>query len=242
MNQRRDDGYRAVRAVIYRDIARVVVIMSLIIVLVWIGSSPAQEWQVKALGVPAGSTALASTVPLCRDGDSFAPAWSSGAGVIVAELVVTTRWATYGNQQFPSGKYPMVGPAIVTSSIHIIDPTVSLKDVETYVNADPDLARSRQRGATEYFGPPPTPPALGWFLWKYGRFGFVCVLGVFAFVLWLLRPRFLRMLRRSRSGHCWKCNYDLDNTLPVCPECGSKAWTSSFDIFRRVPLRDSPTA
>lgn len=234
-----DDGYRAIRAVIYRDIARVVVILSLIIVLVWIGSSPAQEWQVKALGVPAGSTALASTVPLCRDGDSFAPAWSRGAGVIVAELVVTTRRATYGNQQFPSGKYPMLGRTVVTSSIHIIDPTVTLNDVEAFVNGHPVLARARQRGATEYLGPPPTPPALGWFMWENERFRFVCFLGAFAVVLWLLRPRFPRMLRRSRNGHCWKCNYDLDNTLPICPECGSKAWKASLDLFRRVPLSDS---
>lgn len=234
-----DDGYRAIRAVIYRDIARVIAMVSLLLALVWVGTSPAQEWQMKALRVSAGSTALASTVPLCRDGDSFAPAWNGGSGVIVAELVVTTRRATYGGQQFPSGKYRMLGPTVVTSSIHIIDPTVALKDVEAFVNADPDLARARQLGATEYLGPPPVPPALGWFMWKYESLTVVYILAILAIVLWLLRPRFPRMLRRSRNGHCWKCDYDLDNTLAICPECGSKAWKSSLDLFRRVPLSDS---
>lgn len=241
-----DDGYRAIRAVIYRDIARVVVILALLVAIVYVGSMRSQEWQLKALGVPRSAFGAQEKCSIFREGNSLTVLPSNASTPLVASVTIVTQRATYGDMApIQLGGYPgsglygdvFVGPETTTATFTFIAPGVSESELMEYMASDPIFV------AGLYSTPAPLqlgrPAKLGWVMWKYAKLPFWCGVAILAIILWILRPRFPRMLRRSRNGHCWKCNYDLDNTLPICPECGSKAWRSSLDLFRRVPLSDS---
>lgn len=243
-----DDGYRAVRAVIYRDIARVVVILALLAAVLWAWTTPAQEWQLKALGVKTGVLKQNSTATIYRNGDELSIVPRGANSVVAAKIELTATRVFYGTIKVPEIVADVFEAEHTTTTTTILSlhPEVAEGDIAEFIRTDNNFSRSVMMPGIGVFAPPTRPavrPAhLGWVMWKYAKLPFWIGVALLAVVLWLLRPRFPRMLRRARRGHCWKCNYDLDNTLPTCPECGSKAWTSSFDIFRRVPLRDSPTA
>lgn len=247
MNQRRDDGYRDVRAVIYRDIARVVVILALLAAVIYVASMRSQEWQLKALGVKTGVLKQNSTATIYRNGDELSIVPRGANSVVAAKIELTATRVFYGTIKVPEIVADVfeAEQTTTTTTILFLHPEVAETDVSEFIRTDKALSRSVMMPGIGAFAPPTRPavrPArLGWVMWKYAKLPFWIGVALLALAFWLLRPRFPRMLRRARRGHCWKCNYDLDNTLPTCPECGSKAWRSSFALFRRVPLRDSPT-
>lgn len=241
-----DDRYRDVRAVIYRDIARVVVIIAMLAAVVYVGSMRSQEWQLTALGVPRSAFGARTNYSIFREDNSLTLLPSNANSPLVASATVVTQRSTYGDMApiqlsgYPgSGLYGdvFIGPEKTTTTFTFIAPNVSESELLEYMASDPTFV------ATLYSTPTPLqlgrPAKVGWVMWKYAKLPFWIGVALLAFALWLLRPRFPRLLRRSRNGHCWKCDYDLDNTLATCPECGSKVWRSSLDLFRRVPLSDS---
>lgn len=225
-----DDGCRTVRAVIYRDVARVVVIIAMLATIVYVGSMRSQVWQLKALGVPFGVLKESGTTTIYRNGDRLSIVPRGQTAVTVAKLEFVSERGFYGTITSPAFIADVFETGeTTTTNFLFLHPEVAEADIAEFIRTDESLSRSVMMPGIGAFAPPSRtatrPARLGWVMWKYAQLPFWCGVAILAFILWLLRPRFPRILRRTRNGRCWKCGYDLGNSLATCPECNASAWT-----------------
>lgn len=231
-----DDGYRAVRAVIYRDIARVVVCVALLAAVVYVGSMRPQEWQLKALGVPFGVLKESGTTTIYRNGNQLSIIPRGGTAATAANVEFVSERRFYGRvtaPDFVADVYEAAGTT--TTNVLYLNPEVTEAELAEFIRTNEALSRSVRMPGIGTYAPPSRaatrPARLGWVVWKYVKLPFWCGVAVLVFTLWLLRPRSPRMLRRASRGRCWKCGYDLDNAVPMCPECNAKAWAPTWRIL-----------
>jgi hypothetical protein len=213
-----------VRPVVRADIARGGVMIAMIASLVWLAVLPAPGWLAPLLpGVERHMATISGSVKVLRVNGQLTCTPMSFQDEVVANIPFAGAVTTYGGG--------LSGGSVWVGRLDLGSYSVAEKDAE-------ELSRFLAEGLSipAPFGRQnmlllrPGMPARDVLsdtsvlrLVTGSPLSLLGVCAVLLLVLWLLRPRTPRALRRMRAGLCWNCGYPSPVVATACPECGAGA-------------------